>query len=117
MHTTVCVGTEVISFALSVTGVLHRIRELVVIDNPKVIGGKMKKQYYVGIITGNENKIMYVTNANGFMAVWEEAAPAKTFTQARARDIAEGLFLNGYPAVVLEAPECLKLTNAATQPE
>lgn len=77
----------------------------------------MKKQYYVGIVTGNENKIMYVSNANGFMAVWEGGAPAKTFTQARARNIAEGLLLNGYPAVVLEAPECLKLTNAATQPE
>lgn len=77
----------------------------------------MKKQYYVGIVTGNENKIMYVSNANGFMAVWEEGVPAKTFTQARARDIAEGLYLNGYPAVVLETPTCLMLTNAVQRAE
>lgn len=77
----------------------------------------MKKQYYVGVITGKDDKLMYVTNANGFMAVWEGGASAKTFTQARARDIAEGLFLNGYPAVVLEVPACLTLMNKATESE
>lgn len=79
----------------------------------------MKKQYCVGVITGNGNQIKYVTKTDNAarMAAWEDGATAKIFTQARARDIAEGLFLNGYPAVVLEAPECLKLTNAATQSE
>lgn len=75
----------------------------------------MKKQYCVGVITGNGNEIMYVTKIDNAvrMAAWEDGAAAKIFTQARARDIAEGLFLNGYLALVLEMPAGVQLTNGA----
>lgn len=75
----------------------------------------MKKQYCVGVITGNGNEIMYVTKIDNAvrMAAWEDGAAAKIFTQARARDIAEGLFLNGYLALVLEVPAGVQLTNGA----
>lgn len=75
----------------------------------------MKKQYCVGVITGNGNQIKYVTKTDNAarMAAWEDGAAAKIFTQARARDIAEGLFLNGYLALVLEVPAGVQLINGA----
>lgn len=74
----------------------------------------MKKKHYVGVLTDAGNSIKYVTGIDNAarMAAWEDGVAARAFTQAVARDIAEGLLLNGYPAVVLEAPECLHLTNA-----
>lgn len=73
----------------------------------------MKRQYSVGIITDNGNQIKYVTNTDyaARMAAWEDGAAAKVFTQACARDIAEGLFLNGYLALVLEVPAGVQLAN------
>ncbi len=75
----------------------------------------MKRQYCIGVITGNGNEIKYVTKIDNAarMAAWEDGAAAKIFTQARARDIAEGLFLNGYLALVLEVPAGVQLTNGA----
>ena len=75
----------------------------------------MKRQYCIGVITGNGNEIKYVTKIDNAvrMAAWEDGAAAKIFTQARARDIAEGLFLNGFLALVLEVPAGVQLTNGA----
>lgn len=75
----------------------------------------MKRQYCIGVITGNGNEIKYVTKIDNAarMAAWEDGAAAKIFTQARARDIAEGLFLNGYLALVLEVPAGVQLINGA----
>lgn len=65
-----------------------------------------KIKYVIGIIGGNDNvnTIKYVTsiNTNTNVAKWESDKEAKVFdSKSYAEDVAFGLCVNGYDAVVM----------------
>lgn len=75
-----------------------------------------KIKYVIGIIGGNDNvnTIKYVTSidTNTNVAKWESDKEAKVFdSKSYAEDIAFGLCVNGYGAVVMIKPDYITLKN------
>lgn len=75
-----------------------------------------KIKYVIGIISGNENvnTIKYVTSidTNTNIAKWESDKEAKVFdSKSYAEDVAFGLCVNGYGAVVMIKPDYITLKN------
>lgn len=70
---------------------------------------------YIAVIIpeGNKNTVKYVTRLEGRSACWEDGKPAKKFNDAYAKDVAFGLCMNGFQAVVMKALDCLELANPA----
>lgn len=62
------------------------------------------KQKY-GIMVYNENSFRFVTRLNGGNAEWNVGQQALLFSsRSYAKDIATGLCLNGFPAMLVEVP-------------
>lgn len=75
-----------------------------------------KIKYVIGIIGGNENvnTIKYVTSidTNTNIAKWESDKEAKVFdSKSYAEDVAFGLCVNGYGAVVMIKTDYITLKN------
>lgn len=75
-----------------------------------------KIKYVIGVIGGNDNvnTIKYVTSidTNTNVAKWESNKEAKVFdSKSYAEDIAFGLCVNGYSAVVMIKPDYIALKN------
>ena len=73
------------------------------------------EQYVVGILfpTRTETTIKYVTSVQTEpkVAKWDDGKEAMTFSKDYARDLAFGLCINGYPAIVMIKPDYLDLRN------
>lgn len=59
----------------------------------------------------------YVTGTSGSTAFWEEGKEARAYTMTRAKDIFEGLTMNGYRAHIEIHPEWIKLINEISSEE
>lgn len=73
------------------------------------------EQYVIGILfpTRTETTIKYVTSVQiePKVAKWDDGEPAMTFSKDYAKDIAFGLCVNGYAAVVMIKADYLNLKN------
>lgn len=76
---------------------------------------KKAEQYVVGILfpTQTETTIKYVTSVQTEpkVAKWDDGEPAMTFSKDYAKDLAFGLCVNGYAAVVMIKADYLDLRN------
>ena len=74
----------------------------------------MKYKYYVAILFQG-GVYRFVTGKNNITrtAMWESGKPAVNFSLSVAKDLVFGLVCNGYPAVVVTAPESFELSNPA----
>lgn len=76
---------------------------------------KAKEEYVVGILfpTKTQTTIKYVTSVQTEpkVAHWTDDALAKTFSKEYAKDLAFGLCVNGYTAIVMIKPDYLTLVN------
>ena len=73
------------------------------------------EQYSVGILfpTKTETTIKYVTGVQTQpkVAKWEDGKQAMKFSKDYAKDLAFGLCVNGYAAIVMIKPDYLTLVN------
>ena len=73
------------------------------------------EQYVIGILfpTRTETTIKYVTDVqfDPKVAKWEDGQMAMTFSKDYANDLAFGLCVNGYAAVVMIKADYLDLRN------
>ena len=76
---------------------------------------KKAEQYVVGILfpTKTETTIKYVTSiqTEPKVAKWDDGKEAMIFSKNYAKDLAFGLCMNGYPAIVMIKPDYLTLVN------
>ena len=76
---------------------------------------KKAEQYVVGILfpTKTETTIKYVTSiqTEPKVAKWNDGEEAMTFSKDYAKDLAFGLCVNGYAAIVMIKPDYLTLVN------
>ena len=76
---------------------------------------KKAEQYVVGILfpTKTETTIKYVTGVQTEpkVAKWDDGKEAMTFSKDYAKDLAFGLCVNGYAAIVMLKPDYLTLVN------
>ena len=76
---------------------------------------KKAEQYVVGILfpTKTETTIKYVTSiqTEPKVAKWNDGEEAMTFSKDYAKDLAFGLCINGYAAIVMIKPDYLTLVN------
>lgn len=72
----------------------------------------MKYKYYVAILF-QRGQYRFVTriDRNTKTAVWGDGEEAKSFPLSVAKDLVFGLVCNGYPAVVVTAPETFEMRN------
>lgn len=74
------------------------------------------EQYVIGILfpTKTETTIKFVTSVqtNHKVARWDDGEPAMTFSKDYAKDLAFGLCVNGYAAIVMIKADYLDLRNA-----
>lgn len=79
------------------------------------------EQYVIGILfpTKTETTIKYVTSVKTEpkVAKWEDGKPAMTFSKDYAKDLAFGLCVNGYAAVVMIKLDYLTLVNPESESE
>ena len=80
---------------------------------------KAKEEYVVGILfpTKTQTTIKYVTSVQTEQKVakWTDDALAKTFSKDYAKDLAFGLCVNGYTAIVMIKPDYLTLVNPESE--
>ena len=73
------------------------------------------EQYVIGILSSYEDRteIKYVTSVQTEpkVAKWDDGKEAMTFSKDYAKDLAFGLCMNGYPAIVMIKPDYLTLVN------
>ena len=73
------------------------------------------EQYVIGILSSYEDRteIKYVTSVQTEpkVAKWDDGKEATTFSKDYAKDIAFGLCVNGYAAIVMIKPDYLTLVN------
>lgn len=62
---------------------------------------KINHHYYVAIYA-SDNKFYFITELEGKSARWVRGKLPKEFTYSQATRLADGLFRNGYNAVVLQ---------------
>ena len=76
---------------------------------------KKAEQYVVGILfpTKTETTIKYVTSiqTEPKVAKWDDGKEAMIFSKNYAKDLAFGLCMNGYAAIVMIKPDYLTLIN------
>ena len=76
---------------------------------------KKAEQYVVGILfpTKTETTIKYVTSiqTEPKVAKWDDGKEAMIFSKNYAKDLAFGLCMNGYAAIVMIKPDYLTLVN------
>ena len=76
---------------------------------------KKAEQYVVGILfpTKTETTTKYVTSiqTEPKVAKWNDGEEAMTFSKGYAKDLAFGLCVNGYAAIVMIKPDYLELRN------
>ena len=76
---------------------------------------KKAEQYVVGILfpTKTETTNKYVTSiqTEPKVAKWDDGKEAMTFSKDYAKDLAFGLCINGYAAIVMIKPDYLTLVN------
>ena len=76
---------------------------------------KAKEEYVVGILfpTKTQTTIKYVTSVQTEpkVAKWDDGKEAMTFSKDYAKDLAFGLCINGYAAIVMIKPDYLTLVN------
>ena len=76
---------------------------------------KKAEQYVVGILfpTKTETTIKYVTSiqTEPKVAKWDDGKEAMIFSKDYANDLAFGLCMNGYAAIVMIKPDYLTLVN------
>ena len=79
------------------------------------------EQYVIGILLSYENRteIKYVTSVQTEpkIAHWEDGESAITFSKDYAKDLAFGLCMNGYTAIVMIKPDYLTLVNPKSEIE
>lgn len=77
------------------------------------------EQYVIGILfpTKTETTIKYVTSVQiePKVAKWDDGEPAMTFSKDYAKDLAFGLCMNGYPAIVMIKQDYLTLMNPESE--
>ena len=82
---------------------------------------KAKEEYVVGILfpTKTQTTIKYVTSVQTEpkVAKWDDGKEAMTFSKDYAKDLAFGLCVNGYAAIVMIKPDYLTLTNPESESE
>ena len=80
---------------------------------------KAKEEYIVGILfpTKTQTTIKYVTSVQTEpkVAKWTDDALAKTFSKDYVKDLAFGLCVNGYAAIVMIKPDYLTLVNPGSE--
>ena len=67
----------------------------------------MKKVNYAVLVI-EENEVKFVTETKGSYAEWADGQAAKLMSKSVADDLAFGLCVNGYPAMVVIVPSYLK---------
>lgn len=76
---------------------------------------KAKEEYVVGILSSYEDRteIKYVTSVQTEpkVAKWDDGKEAMIFSKDYANDLAFGLCINGYAAIVMIKPDYLTLVN------
>ena len=76
---------------------------------------RKSETYVVGILlsTETETKIKYVTSVQTQpkIAKWENGKEAMTFSKEYAKDLAFGLCVNGFAAIVMIKTDYLELKN------
>ena len=76
---------------------------------------KSKEEYVVGILfpTKTQTTIKYVTSiqTEPKIAHWDDGKEAMIFSKDYAKDLAFGLCVNGYIAIVMIKPDYLTLVN------
>ena len=79
------------------------------------------EQYVIGILSSYEDRteIKYVTSVQTEpkVAKWDDGKEAKTFSKDYAKDLAFGLCVNGYAAIVMIKPDYLTLVNPESEEE
>ena len=82
---------------------------------------KAKEEYVVGILfpTKTQTTIKYVTGVQTEpkVAKWDDGKEAMVFSKDYAKDLAFGLCINGYPAIVMIKPDYLTLVNPKAESE
>ena len=82
---------------------------------------KSKEEYVVGILfpTKTQTTIKYVTSVQTEpkVAKWDDGKEAMTFSKDYAKDLAFGLCVNGYAAIVMIKPGYLTLVNPKAESE
>lgn len=77
--------------------------------------------WVVGVLGKKDgmNTIKYVTKTQNHPSVahWEDGKPAEIFSKTWAEDVALGLCMNGYPAIVMIKPDYLELVNTGKPKE
>ena len=80
---------------------------------------KAKEEYVVGILfpTKTQTTIKYVTSVKTEtkVAKWDDGKEAMTFSKDCAKDLAFGLCVNGYAAIVMIKPDYLTLVNPESE--
>ena len=78
-----------------------------------------KEEYVVGILSSYEDRteIKYVTSVQTEpkVAKWEDGKDAMIFSKDYAKDLAFGLCVNGYAAIVMIKPDYLTLVNLESE--
>ena len=76
---------------------------------------KAKEEYIIGVLLSYKDRteIKYVTSVQTKpkVANWEDGKEAITFSKDYAKDLAFGLCVNGYAAIVMIKPDYLTLVN------
>ena len=79
------------------------------------------EQYVIGILSSYEDRteIKYVTSVQTEpkVAKWDDGKEAMVFSKDYAKDLAFGLCINGYPAIVMIKPDYLTLVNPKAESE
>ena len=77
------------------------------------------EQYVIGILSPHKDRteIKYVTSVQTEPKVsyWEDGKEAMTFSKDYAKDLAFGLCVNGYTAIVMIKPNYLTLVNPKSE--
>ena len=80
---------------------------------------KAKEEYVVGILSSYEDRteIKYITSiqTEPKVAHWEDGKEAMIFSKDYAKDLAFGLCVNGYTAIVIIKPDYLTLVNPESE--
>ena len=77
------------------------------------------EQYVIGILSSYKDRteIKYVTSVQTEpkVAKWEDGKEAMAFSKDYAKDLAFGLCVNGYAAIVMIKPDYLTLVNPESE--
>ena len=80
---------------------------------------KAKEEYVVGVLfpTKTQTTIKYVTSVQTEpkVAKWDDGKEAMTFSKDYAKDLAFGLCVNGYTAIVMIKTDYLTLVNPESE--